>query len=153
MLGRAAAAGKVRPEPLGRCGVEAKRWTLLAATAGLILISIPVFAHHGTADYDMATLVTLKGTVTDFQFMNPHVTVYFDVKDDQGNVEKWVAEAASATGMSRIGWNKKTLKPGDSFTAIGNRAKNGSKSLHLRKVVLSDGREFHVERVEDYANY
>jgi len=110
--------------------VKVKRWTPVAAAAGLILLSAPAFAHHGTADYDMTKLVTLKGTVTDFQFMNPHVTIYFDVKDDQGNVEKWAAEAASATGMS----------------------KNGSKNLHLRKVVLPNGQEFHVERVEDYAN-
>jgi Family of unknown function (DUF6152) len=143
----------VSPDPLGRCGVKVKRWTSLAAAAGLILISAPIRAHHGTADYDMTKLVTLKGTVTDFQFINPHTTIYFDVKDDKGNVEKWAAEAGSATGMSRIGWNKNTLKPGDSFTAVGNRAKNGSKTLHLRKVVLSNGQEFHVERVEDYADY
>lgn len=142
----------VSPGALGRCGVKVRQWTSLAASAGLVLLAAPVLAHHGTADYDMTKLVTLKGTVTDFQFMNPHVTIYFDVTDDQGNIEKWAAEAASATGMSRIGWNKNTLKRGDSFTAVGNRAKNGSKSLHLRKVVLSNGQEFHVERVEDYAS-
>ena len=152
MARSSAAAVTMSPRTLGRCGVKVKRWTPVAAAAGLILLSAPAFAHHGTADYDMTKLVTLKGTVTDFQFMNPHVTIYFDVKDDQGNVEKWAAEAASATGMSRMGWNRNTLKPGDSFTAVGNRAKNGSKNLHLRKLVLPNGQEFHVERVEDYAN-
>lgn len=133
--------------------MKVRRWISLAAAAGLILVSASVFAHHGTADYDMTKLVTLKGTVTDFQFINPHTTIYFDVKDDNGNIEKWSAEAGSATGMSRIGWNKNMLKAGDQFTAVGNRAKNGSKNLHLRKVVLSNGQEYHVERAEDYANY
>jgi len=67
----------------------------LAAAVGFLILSVPMFAHHGSAAYDLTTTVTLQGTVTEFQFINPHVLLDFDVKDDKGNIEKWTAEAGS----------------------------------------------------------
>jgi Family of unknown function (DUF6152) len=85
-------------------------WALGAAVC---VIGGAAGAHHGTAAYDMSKLVTVVGTVTDFEFINPHSEVYFEVKDRAGKVEKWEAEAGSVTGMVRAGWKKSLLKPGD----------------------------------------
>jgi len=126
--------------------------SLLALVAGLLLASVSVFAHHGTAVYDTTKLTTLKGTVTDFQFINPHSIILFEVKDGTGKVAKWVLEAGSGTSMSRKGWTRDLLKPGHQITATGNLAKNGSNTMRLLKIVLSTGKEYFVDRGEDYAN-
>lgn len=79
--------------------------------------------------------------VSVFQFVNPHVQIVIDVKNDQGNVEKWVGEATSPNMLVRDGWNKNTLRPGDQVTLTGHRARKGSNYLLLEKLVLSNGRE------------
>src|SRR5260370_38748481 len=77
-----------------------------------LLISRPVFAHHSGAAFDMDHMVTLKGTVTNFEWSNPHVFIYLDVKDDKGNVEPWRIEANSPNMLTRVGWNREMIKPG-----------------------------------------
>ena len=109
---------------------------------GVLFISGPLLAHHGEANYDTTTVVSVKGTVTDFQFINPHVQISLDVKNDKGEIEKWVGEARSPSMLGRIGgWDKNTIKVGDVITASGHRTKNGTNFLRLIKVVLPDGRE------------
>ena len=123
------------------------------ALAVVVLIAwAPVFAHHGASAYESKKLTTLKGTVTDFQFMNPHSEIFFEVKNADGKVEKWSAEAASMVTMSRLGWTKTLFKPGDQITVVGNRARNGSPTMRLSKVVLANGKEYAVQRGEDYAD-
>jgi hypothetical protein len=114
------------------------------------LFSVPVAAHHGSAVYE-SKLTTYKGTVIDFQFMNPHTAVWFDVTAADGKIEKWTGEAPSLTSMSRQGWNKNSFKPGDQITFIGNVAKSGTKIMRLRKVVFPNGKETVIDRSEDYA--
>jgi hypothetical protein len=113
---------------------------VLAATSlfvvGLLISSALVSGHHSTADYE-TKLTTINGTVTDYKLMNPHTQIFFDVKDDKGNVEKWVAETNSAVALYRTGWTKTTLKLGDRITATGNRAMNGTPLMHLRKILLN----------------
>jgi hypothetical protein len=121
----------------------------LALSVGFLTISTPMFAHHGTSPYDTTKLTTVKGTVSDFQFINPHVEIYVDVKNDKGKVEKWVGEANSPNVLSRHGWNRNIIKPGDQITVIGNRAKNGSNMLRLQKVVLSNGQDLDPNSVAD----
>jgi DNA/RNA endonuclease YhcR with UshA esterase domain len=114
----------------------------LAITFAVPFASGPILAHHGEANYDTEKEVTIKGTVTNFQFINPHVQIFMDVKNDNGEIEKWSGEARSPSMLVRVGgWNKNTLKPGDVITAIGFRAKNGANVLRLKKIVLADGRE------------
>lgn len=125
---------------------------LFALAAALLMVSAPIFAHHGSSAYDSKKLTTLKGTVTDFQFMNPHTVISFEVKDATGKAEKWTAEAASLLTMSRLGWTKTIFKPGDQITVVGNCAKNGSYTMRLRKVVLPNGKESIIDRGEDYAD-
>lgn len=125
---------------------------VFALAVGLLMVSAPIFAHHGASAYDTKKSTTLKGTVTDFQFMNPHSELFFEVKDATGKVEKWTAEAVSMVTMSRLGWSKNMLKPGDQITVTGNRAKNGSPTMRLSKVVLANGKEFVIQRGEDYVD-
>jgi hypothetical protein len=107
-----------------------------------LLVSAPVPAHHGETNYDTDKLVTVKATVTNFQFINPHVQIYMDAKNDKGEIEKWICEARSPAMLVRNGgWDKNTLKTGDVITAIGFRTKNGTNILRLKKIVLADGTE------------
>ena len=118
--------------------------------ATLFLISGSAFAHHGAAGYDSNKLTTLKGTVTDFRFQNPHAQIFIDVKDASGKVQNWVLEAVGIATLSRSGWTRTIMKPGDTITVTGNPAKNGSPSMRLTKVVLASGKELGLERGEDY---
>jgi hypothetical protein len=132
--------------------MKSRGFCFFALALGLLAASVPVFAHHGASAYDTKKLTTLKGTVTDFQFMNPHSELFLDVTTADGKVEKWSAEAASMTTMSRLGWTKSLFKPGDQITIVGNRARNGSPTMRLSKVVLANGKEYGVQRGEDYAD-
>jgi len=131
--------------------VKIRYFAALALTICLCLISTPLSAHHGASVYDSTKLTTLKGTVTDFQFMNPHTEILFDITDADGKTEKWTAEAPSLTTMSRAGWNKNIMKAGDKVTFIGNLAKSGSHIMRLRKVIFPNGKESVMDRGEDYA--
>jgi uncharacterized Zn ribbon protein len=91
--------------------------------------------------YDRAHVVMLKSTVTNFAWSNPHAQIHFDVQDNKGATEKWMAECPSPSRLSKAGWNGNTLKPGDQVTIIGDQAKDGSNSMRLDHVVLSNGRE------------
>jgi DNA/RNA endonuclease YhcR with UshA esterase domain len=115
---------------------------LLAAIFCGVFISAPLSAHHGEANYDTEKMVSVKGTVTDFQFVNPHVIISLDVKNDKGEIEKWVGEARSPAMLSRYGgWDKNTIKVGDAITIYGHRTKNGTPFMRLDKIVMADGKE------------
>ncbi len=122
---------------------------LLGEFVLLLLISSPALAHHGTSAYDTSKMTTVKGTVTDFQFNNPHVMISVEAKDDKGKVETWTSEANSPNVLTRHGWNRDIIKKGDQITIIGNRPKNGAKTLRLQKVVLSDGQELDPNSLQD----
>ena len=107
----------------------------------LLTVSAPLFAHHAWRGYDMGKLTTVKGTITEFDWANPHVWMNFDVTDDKGNVEKWSGGGPSPSRMANAGWTKDTLHPGDQITIVGNRIGDGTYKLRLSKVVLADGRE------------
>src|SRR5579884_3728588 len=98
------------------------------------------FAHHGGASYDGTKQVTLKGTVTEFDFVNPHTQIYFDVKEDQGNVVHWSCEALSPGKLTRSGWKRDSVKPGEEVTITLAPAKTGAPIGLLRKLVLPDVR-------------
>ena len=121
--------------------MRTKFLALFALASSLLVLAAPSFAHHAWRGYDMKKLSTLKGTVTGFDFGNPHVWMNLDVTNDKGDVEKWAAGGPSPSRMAGTGWDKETLKPGDQITAVGHRISDGTYSLRLVKVVLSDGRE------------
>jgi len=109
-----------------------KQITFIALSGFLALVSSPVLAHHGTAAFDMESVTTVKGTVTKFEFMNPHALIYLDVAGSKGDVEHWIAEESSNNHLSRSGWDKNTLKPGDRVTLAGHRARNGARVLEMQ---------------------
>ena len=115
---------------------------LLAVT--FLAASLPLFAHHGTAAYDTKNIVTVKGTMTDFRFINPHVQLFFEVKNDKGEVEKWQAELTAPNKLMRAGWDKHTLKPGDSITASGYVSKNDPHTMWINKLIGPDGEALHL---------
>jgi hypothetical protein len=107
-----------------------------------LFVPSPIAAHHGETNYDTDKLVTVKAAVTNFEFINPHVQISMEVKNDKGEIEKWICEARSPAMLVRNGgWDKTTLKAGDVITATGFRAKNGANILRLKKIVLADGTE------------
>jgi hypothetical protein len=120
-----------------------KTKSLLVASFVVCLLTAAgsAFAHHAWHGYDMDNLTTVKGTVTQFDWSNPHVWISFEMTDDKGNIEKWSAGGPSPSRMAGTGWDKNTLKPGDQISAVGHRIMDGTYSLRLVKVVLSDGRE------------
>jgi hypothetical protein len=106
----------------------------------------PAYAHHGASMFDMEHLITVKGTVTSFEWINPHSMIYADVKDEKGNVQKWAIETRGGpNALNRAGWTKDTLKPGDEVTFTGHPAKNGTSNMRLAKVTLANGKELEPE--------
>jgi hypothetical protein len=114
---------------------------LLAVVFGL---SASVSAHHGNSAYDESKPVTLKGVVTEFDWVNPHTQIYFDVKDGKGRVAHWGCETLSPGKLSRAGWTKDSVKAGDQITITMVVAKTGSPVGFLQKVVFADGRELGI---------
>jgi len=91
-----------------------------------MLVAGPIAAHHGTSGYDMEKVITLNGTITSFNWSNPHCLIHIDVKDSKGDSRDWIIELAAPTLMTRNGWTKDSLKPGDDVIAETHPAKNGA---------------------------
>ena len=112
--------------------------------AGLALVSAPTLAHHGDAGRYEDALTTVTGTVVEVQLVSPHSTLILDVTDANGKVLRWHGEAGAVMQMARFGWKKGTVKPGDTLTMTGRRAKNGTLYMTLSegaRVVDASGKE------------
>jgi hypothetical protein len=120
-----------------------------ATVLGVLTILRPLFAHHGSSvSYDLANRVTLKGTVTEFAWSNPHTQVYFDVKDEKGNIAHWGGEMNSPGVLARSGWTRHSLQPGDqvTITIAPSKAPNTHVGL-VGKVVLPNGQALEGNQV------
>lgn len=105
-----------------------------------LLFSGPVLAHHGRSNYDVTGTATVKGIVTEFEWVNPHALIHLDVTGENGNVEKWIAETNSPNTLSRQGWSRNTVKTGDEITLVGHRVKGGGNYINFSKITFADGR-------------
>jgi hypothetical protein len=118
-----------------------KRIGLMFAAA--VLAAAPVAAHHGAGVFEPEKKVTVEGTVTDFQFVNPHVLVYMTVKDDGGKEVQWGGELTSPNRLARdaraVKWHKEIIKPGDTITMTGHPARNGAPMMDILKIVDAKG--------------
>jgi hypothetical protein len=112
-----------------------------AAVLVLIFASLPAWAHHGGSEYDTKNPITLKGTVTEYYWANPHCQIYVDVKDDKGKTVNWAIETLAPAVMKRAGWNRELLHPGDAVTVTLVPSKNGTPVGMVRKLVLPNGQE------------
>jgi Family of unknown function (DUF6152) len=125
------------------------RLNVLFAAAVLLLISIPLLAHHGNAAYDEKNPITIKGTVTEFAWTNPHVQIYLDVKDEKGNVAHWSVETYSPGKLVRAGWTKDSVKAGDQVSINLIPAKSGAPVGFLHKLVLPSGQVLGLQELEN----
>jgi len=106
----------------------------------LLLAAATFLAHHSlAADFDTTKPVTLTGSVTKIEWMNPHVHVYIDVNAGRGTPARWSVEMGSPNGLMQRGWTRKSMKIGDVITVDGSRAKDGSNIANARSIVLPTG--------------
>jgi hypothetical protein len=123
---------------------------VLTLIFGYLLFS-PSFAHHANSAYDRDTTVTITGTVTRWQFVNPHSGIWIDVTSDDGSVQQWSGEFQSVQDLYRFfSWNKDTFQPGDTVTLVGNPdRRSGHYSVWTSRVVFADGNEVDVRNTPD----
>jgi acetate kinase len=121
--------------------MKSKLLAVCLGAMGLLPVCVSVSAHHGRSNYDVTNNVTVKGVVTEFEWENPHALIHFDVTDENGKVEKWIAETNSPTTLSRQGWSRHTVKVGDAITLVGHRVKGGATYINFSKIIFADGRE------------
>jgi hypothetical protein len=121
--------------------MKARLASSLPLILGLLVLTLPLLAHHGTGvAYEVDKQITIKGAVTEWIWANPHCGLLFDGTDDKGNVVHWGAEMANPHALSQAGLNKDTFKPGDKVTVVGHPARSGAPRLELQTVTLADGR-------------
>ena len=114
---------------------------LFAVVVGLLLLSVPLAAHHGASAFDSTKRVTMKGTVVEWFWANPHCILRFDVSNDKGDVEHWLAEGSNPADMVNGGWAKLSMKPGDQVSITLMPVKNGRPIGRLVEVVLPNGQK------------
>ena len=112
----------------------------------LVAAAVPGLAHHSWP-VNFSQLVTVKGTVIEFTWSNPHPMITIEVRNNDGEIEKWLIGGPAINRMEANGWTKTTVKPGDVITGIGYQFNDGQKIVRLERAVLADGKEIRV-----YAN-
>jgi hypothetical protein len=116
--------------------------TLAIAAAGATYLTLSASAHHSfAAEFDRAMPITVTGTVTKVEWANPHARFYMDARDDAGKTVNWDFELASPNGLMRRGWNRNSMKLGDTVTVTGHRAKNNPLVGNASTVTLADGKK------------
>jgi len=133
--------------------MHSKMLMALLLAAGLALISVPLFAHHGDAGRYEDNVVTMTGTVVELQLITPHSLIVVDIPDESGKTVRWTAEMGGRAAMIRdFGWTKDTVKPGDKITLTGRKVKSGAPYMNLTdraNVVLTEtGKE--IFRTNNY---
>jgi uncharacterized protein DUF6152 len=118
--------------------------TTLACGVGLFALCGSAFGHHGTfVSYDPTKIFTTKATVTEFRYTNPHIQLFFDIKDDKGNVTHWSAEGPDPAVLVAVGWGRKktinALVPGTEITITLQPARNGKPVAEMSNIVLANG--------------
>ncbi len=117
---------------------------LTAAAFALALAAASSPAHHSAGVFDPDTMVSVTGTVTDFQFVNPHVLVYINVTNDDGSEQAWGGELTAPNRLQRMAnlpvrWTRDILKPGDEIVMEGHPARNGAPAMDVVTIINADG--------------
>jgi len=112
----------------------------IALSVGVFLSVGPLAAHHGSAAFDVGKQLSMKGTVTEWFWANPHCFLQFDVQGDDGKNVHWIAETSNPPDMVNAGWSKTSLKPGDQVTITVEPVKSGKPVAHLLEVKFADGK-------------
>ncbi len=115
-----------------------------------LFLAVPSQAHHAITAYDRTQSISISGTVTKWQFINPHAGVWIEVVDERDNVTEWSGEFQGTLDLYRhFSWNKNTFAPGDQIALTGYPARDGTKSMSVRIVVFADGKEVDVTTAPD----
>jgi hypothetical protein len=120
----------------------ANKFGIACFLVSVVALSVPLVAHHGTASFDTGKTVTVKGTVMEYVWSNPHVLVKVDAKDDNGNVAHWVLEAQNPVTQASRGWSKNMFKAGDEVSLDITPAKNNQPVGEIRGRIVINGKEF-----------
>ena len=115
----------------------------VVVTLALVSGAVPLSAHHSWP-VNMSQLVTVKGTVMEFEWANPHPMITLEVRSDDGKVEKWLVGGPAINRMEANGWSMTTIKPGDIVTGIGYQFADGQKIVRMERLILPDGKEMRV---------
>jgi hypothetical protein len=115
----------------------------VSVVLALVFGAIPLSAHHSWP-VNLSRLVTVKGTVMEFAWENPHPMITLEVRTDDGKMEKWLVGGPALNRMEANGWAKTTVRPGDVITGIGYQFADGQKIIRLERVVLADGKELRL---------
>jgi hypothetical protein len=122
--------------------MKKERIWVFGVAAGILSVSMPMFAHHGTAVFDTSKTLTMKGNVTEWDWSNPHCLLQFNIKDESGQVVHWIAETQNPAEMVSLGWGKASFKPGDEVTVTLMPVKNGRPYGRIKLIALPDGKTF-----------
>ena len=125
---------------------------LLSLSLGASIVAVPLFAHHGAAAYETGKNITIKGTVTEWFWANPHCLLKLDVKTDSGEVVRWVTETQAPANMIDAGWRKNSFKSGDEVTVTVRPAKSGNPVGAIVRVEFADGKTLEVGGSEAVGN-
>ena len=123
---------------------------IIFLTTGLAALAIwvPTLAHHGFAAYSNER-ITVQATMTELRFVNPHVQLYFDITNTDGEIERWQAELTAPNKLARGGWTKNTLRPQDQIQISGQIARNGGHSIRIREIITANGESLPLWEILD----
>lgn len=116
--------------------------SVLISMCGALLMMSPASPHHNfAAHYQLEESIEVSGVVTEFRFVNPHVRLYLEVRNEEGELETWMAEGDASVALRRSGWTADQLKAGDRIEMVGHPAHDGSNMLGWETITLADGTE------------
>ena len=113
------------------------------AILALVAAAVPLSAHHSWP-VSYGQMVTVKGTVMEFAWQNPHPMITLEVRSNDGKVEKWLVGGPAINRMEANGWSRNTVKAGDTLTGIGYQFADGQKIIRLERVIMADGKEMRL---------
>jgi len=116
------------------------RIATLALVMSLFIATVPAFSHHSDVAYQRTSIELKTATIVKVAWINPHAVVACDVKDATGKVSRWTLEMGSPSAMTRVGWDRNSLSPGDEVKIDINPAKNGTHFGRLLRVTKTDGK-------------
>ena len=123
--------------------MKGKFLTAVILALAMSIVSLPLFAHHGNAAYDDSKSITLKGSVTQWLWANPHCVLQLDVTNEGGQVEQWILETENPTSMTNVGWAKTSFNPGDQVSVTALAVKNGKHIGRIIDAQLANGQKLY----------
>lgn len=113
--------------------------TLISICGALLIVPTASSHHNAAAHYQLDGIIEVSGVVTEFRLVNPHARLYFEVRNEDGQLEPWMAEGDASVALRRSGWTENQFKAGDRVEIVGRPSHDGSNMLEWETITLSDG--------------